>query len=125
MPTVNKKKGKPKAQATKLSHRIASQPLLSGVDIEKGEDELGENSGLPQVWNDCALHSTRVQHRTEQNRTRVQHAENYPVLGAGTQSALGKECETTLDVQCCFGRRYVVGGLEILLPPEKADFDLK
>ena len=25
-----------------VSHRIASQPLLSGVNVENGEDELGE-----------------------------------------------------------------------------------
>ena len=32
------------------SHRVASQPLLSGVNKEKGEDELGEeNSALPQA----------------------------------------------------------------------------
>ena len=33
----------------------ASQPLLSGVNIEKkGKDELGENSVLPQIQIYCA-----------------------------------------------------------------------
>ena len=37
-----------------ISHRSASQPLLSGVDKGKGEDELGENSVLPQIPVYCA-----------------------------------------------------------------------
>ena len=66
------------------SHRIASQPLLSDVKKEKGEDELGEkNSVLAQACIYCATCSAQVQ-----------HAESGPVKGERTHSAF-KECKNT------------------------------
>ena len=68
----------------KYSHRIASQPLLSDVNKEKGEDELGEkNSVLAQACIYCATCSAQVQ-----------HAESGPVKGERTHSAF-KECKNT------------------------------
>ena len=63
---------------------VASQPLLSGVNKEKGEDELGEkNSVLAQACIYCATCSAQVQ-----------HAESGSVRGERTHSAF-KECKNT------------------------------
>ena len=60
------------------SHRIASQPLLSDVSVEKDKDELGEkDSALPQTSGYCASQPARV----------LKHAEKITALGVRTHSA--------------------------------------
>ena len=59
------------AISTTQSHRIASQPLLSDVSVEKDKDELGEkDSALPQTSGYCASQPARV----------LKHAEKITVI---------------------------------------------
>ena len=41
-------------QGPQALHRVASQSPLSGVNKEKGEDDLGGNSALPRAFIYCA-----------------------------------------------------------------------